>query len=103
MRIERWFQGAYICGGDRGHFGGFYEDGPDIAHCLFTQAMYDRLTPEQIAQLAGIVMRLFPSRTTCERCEWSPISRLIHFNNSADTTREDLDKVLAVFTEEFER
>lgn len=100
MKIERWFQGAYICDGVREGFDGFSEDGTAMAQCLATQAMYDRLTPAQIAQLASIVVRLFPSRTTCERCEFSRISRLIHANNHELTTREDIDKILRIFTEE---
>lgn len=101
MRIERWFQSVAGCAGDRPGFGLFEEPGTTpMAMCLFTQACLDRLSPQATARLAAVIERHFPARSWCERCEWSPITRLIHFNNSPATTRADVDKVLLIFTEE---
>lgn len=100
MHIARWFQSTTVCAGLRAGSGMFEEAGDEMAQCLFTQAMYDRLDTAAQGRLAAVVERHFPARSWCERCEWSPITRLIHFNNHPETTREDLDKVLRVFTEE---
>lgn len=110
LQIERWFQGSAVCDDyrTRPHVEAsfhLYEEAPfggPIAQCLFTQATVDRLTAEDRQRLADVVLRLFPSRTTCQRCDQSAISRLIHANNNAATTREDIDKILKTFTEEEE-
>jgi hypothetical protein len=109
MKINRWFQGAAVCGGFREYPAGgafhLYEEAPfgaAPAHCLWTQASYDGATLAQTRRLADVIARHFPSRATCQQCEQSPIMRLIHFNNDPLTTREDIDKVLQIFTEESE-
>ena len=109
MEIKRWFQGAGVCSGfrDFNPYGWFhlYEEAPfggPIAQCLWTQAAYDGLSLAQQQRLSDVIARHFPSRATCEKCEQSPIMRMIHFNNDPATTREDIDKILRIFTEEEE-
>lgn len=102
MKITRWFQNTTACAGQRPGYG-FFEEGAGLPMCLYTQACVDRMDVDAIARLAAVVERHFPARCWCERCAFSPISRLIHFNNSSETTREDIDKVLRIYTEEMER
>ena len=98
-----------MCGGWRpfDHYGSFhlYEEAPfggPMAHCLWTQAAADGLSLAAQQRLADVISRQFPSRATCEKCETSPIMRMIHFNNDPATTREDIDKILRIYTEESE-
>lgn len=101
MQIARWFKGEATC--DRKGGSGYFEamgEAFTMAQCLYTQALTDKLDEHAMARLAAVVERHFPSRATCAHCDFSPISRLIHFNNDEQTTREDVDKVLRVFSEE---
>ena len=104
MVIHRWFQGSSVCGGYRsGSLFNIYEEAPfgaPAAHCLFTQAVSDGLSLIGLQLLAGVVQRHFPTRAMCQRCEQSPSTRLIHFNNDPRTTREDINKILQSFSEE---
>ena len=94
--MRGWFQGVMYCGGVR-MAGTAYDGGGST--CLWLHA--DEQGAD-LVRLAEIVARLFPSRTTCGPCEVSAITRLIHFNNAPETTREDVTKVLKTYTEEME-
>lgn len=105
MDIKRWFQGVAVCSGTRAS-GIIYEEsalGEPMANCLWTQAQLDGLSRQATTRLAAVVERHFPARAWCEQCSVGSISRLIHFNNHPETTREDIDKVLRIYTEEMEK
>jgi hypothetical protein len=93
MKIERWFQGHSP------HFSGhpWAEQGAGISECLGSVVGWGRLS--ELAQVDVIIDRLFPGRI-CD-CRW-PVNRVVHFNNHPETTREDVDKVLHIYTEEVE-
>lgn len=99
MEIKTWFQGSMTCDGVRKNIG-VWEG--HHSTCLYTQAQLDKLTQQEQMRLAGIIERLFSGRTGCAHCDFSPIQRMIHFNNHPETTREDINKVLGVFNEEGE-
>ncbi len=98
MKIERWFKGAASCGPSAP----MQEDGDAMAQCLWTQITYVGLGHET-ARLAEIIRRHFGGREVCEMCQWSDLTFIIHTNNSPATTREDVDKILRIFSEEMER
>ena len=103
MKIERWFKGAPICGYPAKSQARWEEEGGDIltTNCLMTQALHEPgVTKEILVRLAAIIDRHFSSRCLCRTTEVT--TRVIHFNNHPETTREDVDKVLRIYTEEME-
>jgi hypothetical protein len=103
MRIERWFQGVGGCGYQRLRPAAVCEPGALITpHCLYTASSC--VEGEDVLRLAAITTRLFGHRCLCPDDNSTPrrISRMVHINNHPETTREDIDKILRVYTEEME-
>jgi len=101
--ITRWFQGDATCtesGGDVSKWK--TEDGqshnPSIHFCLAT-ASGGVWMSEELQQLAAIIERLFPERAC--RCDLPTYlaawTRVVHFNNHPDTTRDQIDKIVHEF------
>ena len=101
MKIVRWFKGMGACDGLTQEL--WQEDGPvgTTSHCLMTQAIFeDQVGIDAVKKMAEIIARHFSARCLCASEEAT--TRVIHFNNHPETTREDVDKVLRAYTEETE-
>lgn len=106
MKIDRWFQGSGVCPGVMA--GEQREEPFDLmsfkaSDCLWTAGTRENLSMAEMQRFADVADRLFFARCTCDNGRYSPITKLIHTNNHPETTREDIDKILAVFSEESER
>mgnify|MGYP001581935742 CR=1 FL=1 len=95
LKITRWFQGSATCAGER-LTGNIREPGEAPAHCLLMVLPYF-----EGAEVRGcaIIERHFGARA-CRCVGAGPATRIVHFNNHPETTREDVDKVLRIFDEE---
>ncbi len=99
LKIDRWFQGAATCVGDR--WDGIQEPGdwPTPAACLLMVLPHFAGAETKVA---AIIERHWSARAC--RCEKAaPATRIVHFNNHPETTREDVDKVLLIYSEERQR
>lgn len=105
MKIERWFKGSATCTGFKPDL--FQpEEGEGVATCLAieleVETPYEQV-PAAARRMANIIDRLFPERACqCFKAADAQSGCLVHFNNHPETTREDVDKVLLVYTEETE-
>jgi hypothetical protein len=97
MNIERWFQGSDVCGQREIRPALFIEDGDGsvMPRCLLMVMPWG-----EEAALLRIIERHFSARAC--RCDDRHANRIVHFNNNPETTREDIDKVLRIYTEETE-
>jgi hypothetical protein len=101
MKIERWFQQP-LSHPDTAVTAAWEEPGDGPTQCLgyvVANGITSWESLPAIHHLAAIIDRLFPSRIC--NCRWAA-GRVIHFNNHRETTREDVDKVLRIYTEETE-
>jgi hypothetical protein len=102
MRIDSWMKATQTCEHDKIDLEKVVVEGPD-AQCLSVAADRLALLPQQVQHIAQIIRRHFASRVTCWSCQGGPgWTTLTHFNDHPETTREDVDKVLRIYTEEVE-
>ena len=99
MKITRWFQGAATCAGDR--WDGIQEPGdwPTPAACLLMALPHFERAETLVLR---IINRHFSARA-CRCPNAHMATRIVHFNNHPETTREDVDKVLRIYDEERRR
>ena len=103
MKIDRWFQGPMVHGVEPEHWGTLVSEPGErgvrpecLGSAVTLNTWQDNTALERVDK---IIDRLFPGRV----CDCAlPVYRVIHFNNSKETTREDVDKVLRIYTEEVE-
>ena len=95
LKIDRWFQGVGTCAGDR-WTGNAYEEGSAPADCLL-------MVLPHFARAEAHVLRIIERHYGARACQCPGLhaeTRIVHFNNHPATTREDVDKVLRIYSEE---